>query len=311
MFDQVFEYRDLVIVGFLIVLEGILSIDNAIVLGLLAKRVRPEQQSRVLTYGLVGAVLVRLTVIAFAQSLLQWRIVKLLGGGYLIYVACGYFYGQLTGKSDEKIAVDELGQPTLVSGQTGAPLSPERQDAEIETRTIVAIPDREESDKPVTEISQVANSNQLFASFWKTIVVVELTDLAFAVDSILAGIALVGSPPDGHVGFHPKLWVVVVGGIVGVILMRFAAIAFIKLLDRFPRFELSAYLLVALIGAKLCLEWLFNNSGHEHRLDFHNYTHPAFIVFWTLMLVSFLIGFIHPHSESEKVKGIESHQTVD
>ncbi len=308
MFNQVFEYPDLAIIGFLIVLEGILSIDNALVLGLLAKRVRPELQARVLTWGLVGAFVIRLIAIGFAQYLLDWRIVKLLGGAYLAYVALDYFYGQWSGKSNEKIALDAEGEPTLVQGDTGEVLSQERLDAEIETRTFVPIPDRDEPDLAVSSTSSLTHPSsstgaavpaRVYASFWKTIIVVELTDLAFAVDSILAGIAMVGPAPADHVGLHPKLWVVVLGGMLGVILMRFAAMAFIKMLERFPRFELSAYLLVLVIGSKLCLEWVFNGEGHEHRLDFHDYTHPAFIVFWSLMLVSFLIGFIKPKTHQK------------
>ncbi len=58
-----------------------------------------------------------------------------------------------------------------------------------------------------------------YAKFWPTVVVIELTDIAFAVDSILAAIALVGPPPEvaegEKVGLHPKLWVVVTGGMIG------------------------------------------------------------------------------------------------
>jgi hypothetical protein len=53
---------------------------------------------------------------------------------------------------------------------------------------------------------------------------------------------------------------VITGGILGVILMRFAAAIFIKLLEKFPRFELSAYLLVIVIGMKLLLDWGFNSD---------------------------------------------------
>ena len=58
-FGQKAEPHDLVIVALLVVLEGVLSIDNALVLGLLAKRVPKRLQSRALTYGLVGALIFR------------------------------------------------------------------------------------------------------------------------------------------------------------------------------------------------------------------------------------------------------------
>jgi predicted tellurium resistance membrane protein TerC len=130
--------------------------------------------------------------------------------------------------------------------------------------------------------------------------VIELTDIAFAIDSILAAIALVGSPPAGTVGLHPKFWVVVTGGMLGVALMRFAAVMFIKMLDRFPRFELAAYLLVILIGAKLLVDWWFNKppadwpAGQVYHgpADFHSPSSFAFWAFWSLMVAFFCVGFI-------------------
>jgi predicted tellurium resistance membrane protein TerC len=75
LFGQVFDWHDLVLVGLLVVLEGVLSIDNALVLGLLAKRLPKQEQPRALTYGLVGAFAFRLLAIAFAGFLLRWMIV--------------------------------------------------------------------------------------------------------------------------------------------------------------------------------------------------------------------------------------------
>ena len=59
MFGQTFQPRDLLIVLLLVVLEGVLSIDNALVLGLLAMRLDKHHQGRALTYGLVGAFVFR------------------------------------------------------------------------------------------------------------------------------------------------------------------------------------------------------------------------------------------------------------
>src|SRR3954471_19883884 len=91
-FNQTFAPADLAIIGLLIVLEGVLSIDNALVLGLLAKRLPKHQQKKALTYGLVGAFVFRSIAIATAPFLLKWRVFKLLGGAYLIWVAVKYFF---------------------------------------------------------------------------------------------------------------------------------------------------------------------------------------------------------------------------
>ena len=63
IFGQELAWHDLGVVGLLILLEGVLSIDNALVLGLLAKRLPKEQQSKALTYGLVGAFVFRVPVV--------------------------------------------------------------------------------------------------------------------------------------------------------------------------------------------------------------------------------------------------------
>ncbi len=281
-FGQQFSPHDIAVVGLLIVLEGVLSIDNALVLGLLAKRLPKQQQPRALTYGLIGAFVFRIFAIGTATYLLRWRIVKLLGGAYLIYVAVKYFFFEAKGDVEEKIAVGPEGEPILLDEQTGLPLENKEAEEEIRARIPLHVPGLE----PVFDIPRK------YPGFWSTVAVIELTDIAFAIDSILAAIALVGPPPPNHVGTHPKLWVVVTGGMLGVILMRFAAVVFIKLLEKFPRFETSAYLLVVVIGAKLVADFTFNTAADPHRLDFHDFRSIAFWAFWIIMLLCFLVGFI-------------------
>lgn len=277
---QTFAPNDIAVIGLLIVLEGVLSIDNALVLGLLAKRLPKSQQRRALTYGLVGAFVFRVLAIGTASFLLKWTFVKLLGGGYLVYVGVRHLFFEKKETEEERIVIGPDGKPILVEADTGEPLSREAAEVEIDQRIPVRLTSR--------EVAVTA------AKFWPTVLVIELTDIAFAVDSILAAIALVGAAPAGHpVGaFHPKLWVVILGGLLGVVLMRFAAVIFIKLLDRFPRFEVSAYLLVIVIGAKLLADWGLNTPEHPHRVDFHDLSHPAFWVFWLLMIGCFAYGFV-------------------
>jgi YkoY family integral membrane protein len=279
MYGQTFEPHDIAIVGLLIVLEGVLSIDNALVLGILAKRLPKHQQSRALTYGLVGAFVFRVIAIATASFLLSWTVAKLLGGLYLIYIAIKHFFFE-GGEKDEHLEVGADGQPVVVNDATGKPLSDEKA--------------LESAHAPVAATPTAAKG---MAKFWPTVLVIELTDIAFAIDSILAAIAMVSTvpKPEGQ-RWHPKLWVVVTGGMLGVILMRFAAVLFIRLLEKFPRFEVSAYLLVIVIGLKLVADWMFNTVEHHH-LDFHNPRTPDFWVFWVLMVVCFCVGFVPKKKE--------------
>jgi YkoY family integral membrane protein len=280
-FNQSFAASDLAIIGLLIVLEGVLSIDNALVLGLLARRLPKHQQKKALTYGLVGAFVFRLISIALATYLLRWWVVKLLGGGYLIYVAVKHFIFE--GADDEHVEVGPDHEPVLVHDDGTAVTKPEEEDAHIAARVPVSPP-----------------GGRKGAKFWPTVFVIEMTDIAFAIDSILAAIALVSGVPHDPSEVHPKLWVVVTGGFLGVILMRYAAVIFIKLLERFPRFETAAYLLVTVIGAKLVVDWWFNKPPPGHNpevhfhgpLDFHSLSSPAFWVFWVLMVICFAVGFI-------------------
>ena len=308
MFGQTFDGRDLIVIGLLVVLEGVLSIDNALVLGLLAKRLPKHQQGKALTYGLVGAFVFRIVAIATASYLLRWRVVKLLGGAYLIYVSVKHFFFDADDPGREEVALGPDGRPVVreagPAGAAGAVPAVEGADPAAREE---AIAEREPPPVGVLDAALTGHGRR-HVGFWSTVVVIELTDIAFAIDSILAAIALVGSPPTGtpqHAS-HPKLWVVVTGGMLGVVLMRFAAVLFIKLLERFPRFETSAYLLVIVIGLKLTVDWAFNSAEHPHRVDFHDFRSPAFWAFWVLMIVCFCVGFI-PRREKQgfPVKVIE------
>ncbi|HEY8665081.1 MAG TPA: hypothetical protein VIL86_00380 [Tepidisphaeraceae bacterium] len=280
-FHQTFEPHDLLIVALLIVLEGVLSIDNALVLGLLAKRLPKSLQRKALTYGLIGAFVFRFLAIATAAWLLQWRIVKLLGGGYLLYVAIKHFIFGGNDESHARLEVDESGHPAIIEAETRA--TPAEPAGSASAGAI-----------PAARLSPVELKRARGRAFWSAVIVIELTDIAFAVDSIVAALGLVATAPADHPADapHPKLWVILLGGMAGVILMRFAAILFIKLLEKFPRFETSAYLLVIVIGGKLVIDWMFNSKENPHRMDFHNYVDPAFWVFWILMLLCFVVGFV-------------------
>src|SRR5699024_1436255 len=96
------------------------------------------------------------------------------------------------------------------------------------------------------------------SGFWMTVFKVEVADLAFAVDSILAAVALaVALPPLGifTVGSLDggQFLVIFIGGMIGVILMRFAANLFVKLLQERPGLELAAFIIVGWVGVKLTL----------------------------------------------------------
>jgi YkoY family integral membrane protein len=241
VFGQTYSPTDLGTIAFLVLFEGLLSIDNALVLALLAKRLPQAMRGKALTYGLVGSFIFRIIMIGLAEYLLRWRVVKLIGGGYLLWISVQHFFFN---KPESQASIDDSAETTKAPG------------------------------------------------FWSTVALIEVTDVAFAVDSILAAIALVGSAPKGHVGLHPKYWVVVTGGMIGVMLMRIAAAMFIKLLERFPRFETSAYLLVLTIGTKLLVDWAVNTEQQPDRANFQDPSSFLFWMFWSVMVICIGIGFL-------------------
>jgi len=202
--------HNLFIVLTLVVLEGLLSADNALVLAILVKHLPRAQRKKALRYGIWGAFIFRLIAILLAKELRRFWPFRLFGGLYLCYVSASHF---IRGKPEE---------PELVA------------------------------------VSK--------KGFWGTVAAVELTDIAFSVDSILAAVAM-----------SDKVWVVYLGGILGIITMRFVAGGFLRLLDLFPRLETAAYLLVAWIGIKLSLE--------TFDIHFPNW------LFWGVMFVLFASGF--------------------
>ena len=292
IYGQHVETMDIAIVLLLVVLEGLLSLDNALVLGLLARRLPKHLQKRALTYGLVGAFLFRFIAIAVAASLLRWHMVKLIGGAYLIYVSAKHFFFEAKVATPETIAMSPDGEPMLLHQTNGT----EPSDREIRTEI------HAHSHAPLAPTPN-------FPGFWSTVAVIEMTDIAFAVDSIVAALGVVKTPPDHDpAALHPKLWVIFIGGFLGVILMRFAAIVFIRLLERFPRFETAAYLLVIAIGAKLVLDWYFNVPGQDPRLDFHNFAGWPFWVFWALMAGCFCLGFLPKPPHQHQAYPLPQHK---
>lgn len=79
-------------------------------------------------------------------------------------------------------------------------------------------------------------------SLWQIVPLMVLTDLAFSLDSVTTAIAI-----------SQDLWLIILGGTIGVILLRFLAGLFIQWLQDFAHLEDAGYLAVALVGVRLLL----------------------------------------------------------
>ncbi len=134
------------------------------------------------------------------------------------------------------------------------------------------------------------------SGFWMTVLKVELADIAFAIDSMLAAVAIAMTLPHlgdfevGGINAGPFA-VMFLGGFVGLIIMRFAAQAFVKLLAKYPTLETTAFLIVGWVGVKLAVLAL----GHEQLaiIDPH-FPHSTTwkVIFWVVLLGLAVGGYL-------------------
>lgn len=150
--------------------------------------------------------------------------------------------------------------------------------------------------KKQDEEEEHENGAKKGSGFWMTVLKVELADIAFAIDSMLAAVAIaitlphVGDFAIGGINAGPFA-VMFLGGFIGLIIMRFAAQAFVKLLVKFPTLETTAFLIVGWVGVKLAVLAL----GHEKLaiIDPH-FPHSTTwkIIFWVVLLGLAIGGYL-------------------
>ncbi len=108
---------------------------------------------------------------------------------------------------------------------------------------------------------------RMFGVFWGTVAMVELMDIAFSVDSVLAAF-----------GVSNEVWILLLGGMLGILMMRGIAGVFLKLLERIPELETTAYILILIIAAKMLLSVIHIEISHT--------------VFFIILVVAFGATFI-------------------
>jgi YkoY family integral membrane protein len=208
----------------LIVLEGLLSADNALVLAIMVKHLPKGRQKKALLYGIVGAFIFRFLMLAAAQWIIRLWYLCAAGALYLAFIALRHFL--------------------------------------FEAKTEAHEPKRKRG-------------------FWGTVVIVEFTDVVFAVDSVLAAVAL-----------SNRLWLVYTGCVLGIIAMRFAAGGFLALLEKWPGLEHMAYGLIGWIAIKLGIQSWGMYTGTEAHLP------PA--VFWSGMGLIIALGVLLSIQKSKR-----------
>jgi YkoY family integral membrane protein len=121
------------------------------------------------------------------------------------------------------------------------------------------------------------------SAFWATVVRVELVNLAFSIDSILVGVAV-----------SPKTWVVLSGGILGIIAMRLVVGQLLALIERYPALVDGAFVIIAWVGLRLILEYLF--AIHVIAFEVPEWLGLGLIV------VIFAISFLYARATERRVR---------
>lgn len=215
-------------IGSLVILEGLLSADNALVLAVMVKHLPPKQRKRALTYGLFGAYFFRFVFIGLGMLLIKFWWIKVIGAAYLAWLVIKHFW---KGEEDEEA-------------------------------------------KGMKKDSWLVRT---FGVFWATVISVEIMDLAFSADSILAAFAV-----------SEQVWILLVGGMLGILMMRTVARFFLVLIDKVPELETTAFILIAIIAAKMFASVFGYHLNH--------------FVFFGILILSFIGTFVVHNYNKKKAQ---------
>ena len=185
--------QDWLVILSLVMIECLLSVDNAIVLAT-QTRVLPtlKEQEKSLFYGLWGAYLFRFLIIGIGTYLIHIWEIKVIGALYLMYLVYRFFHHKMFGRKPVKVPKEK--------------------------------------------------KHRVLPLFWSVVVQIELMDIIFSVDSVLASLAISSNPV-----------IVLIGGLIGILCMRGIAEIIMNLMLKIPELEPMAYVLIAVIAIKLFL----------------------------------------------------------
>lgn len=244
----------LAVIGNLVIIESLLSVDNAAVLATLVIDLPKEQRSKALRYGILGAYAFRGLAMIFASYLIGFWWLKPIGGLYLLWLVIDQFKHQLKLgeigslisrflslaallfliQNDGSISASALWTFRILSGIYLAYL-------------IYSIAKIKEDMGDDGEINKSNNKVYQFfykkiGTFWSTVILVEIMDMAFSIDNVFAAVA-----------FTPNILLIYVGVFIGILAMRFIAQWFVKLMEKYTFLETSAFIVILMLSLKLLM----------------------------------------------------------
>lgn len=209
------------LISTLIIIEGLLSADNALVLAVLVKHLPNKQRKRALMYGMMGAYFFRFLFIGIGVYLVEFWFIKLLGALYLGWLCVAHFA--------------QIGQ-----------------------------------EDSVKEVKKSGLLVRIFGSFWATVIMIELMDIAFSLDAIFAAFAI-----------SSEVWILMIGGMLGILMMRTIAGLFLTVIEKIPELEEAAFLIIGIVALKMLVSIIGIHVPH----------HMFFLVLIIVFIITFVIHF--------------------
>lgn len=185
------------VIASLVIIEGLLSVDNVLGIAALAKELPERQRKTAIRLGLAGAYVFRVLALLVAAWLCSNTWVRWLGAGYLLWLMCSH----LTRHDGEE------------DGSPGA-------------------------------------SKAVAATLAGALLQIGLMDLSLSIDNVIAAVSLAPKLPDGSL----VMWPIYTGVFIAILALQAVAPYAVKLLERFPVLEPTAFILIGLVGGVLVYE---------------------------------------------------------
>lgn len=226
----------------ILLLESILSIDNAAVLAVVVNKSLkdPSERKKAMTYGIIGAYLFR----GLSLLIVGWILynptfgifTKILGGLYLLRLAYTHFTSEADSTEE-----GELNWATKIGSALGLNI------------------------------------------FWQTVLAVEFLDMAFSIDNLLAVVSL-----------SQNMTVIIIAVFLGILAMRFVAQQFSQLMEKYPKLEATAFVVIALLGFKLilsgCSDYFLVLKPIKDLMSLHTFD----MVFSAITMAIFFFPLLNP-----------------
>ncbi|MDP9077867.1 MAG: TerC family protein [Bacteroidota bacterium] len=237
------------------VVEYALSVDNIFVMVLVftAFAVNPKYYHKVLFWGIIGAVLMRFSFIFLGSTLItHFHWILYLFGAFLVYTGVTMFINR--NQEDE--------------------IDPENHKVVKFASKYFAVHPKFEGDKFFIKI----NRKKLITPLFLVLIIIEVTDLVFAVDSIPAIFSITKDP-----------YIVFFSNIFAILGLRSMFFLLVNIIDKFHYLKVGLAVLLAFIGLKM----LGANYVEEIGLT----TGRSLLIILGILVVSVVASLIFPKKE--------------